>query len=247
MKPGSGAAVARTVRDREVGGSTPLSPTNHRHFAKMLHKFSFQQGKVSYANKFLESKAYKYAKEKGEIGYSEFATDPCRSIFKRFAQMFSPRPTDNANVNVSKIANEFVALTEIPLPIAFDPKTLKAAGVLKYDDTLKGNLTTAHPHYDSQKKEGINYLTYFSAQSSYKVYRISYGSKTREVIGTIPAKEPGYMHSFGMTQNYVVLAEYPFVVNPKSHITFLLDFTDSSIKINCGVSVKLARNPAAKA
>ena len=182
----------------------------------MLHKFSFQNGKVSYANKFLESKAYKYSKEKGEIGYSEFATDPCRSIFKRFTQMFSPRPTDNANVNISRIANEFVALTEIPLPIEFDPKTLQTVGVSKYDDKLKGIITTAHPHYDFERKEGINYLAHFSAQNSYNVYRIPRGSKKRETIGIISAKEPAYMHSFGLTQNYVVLAEYPFVINPLS-------------------------------
>lgn len=182
----------------------------------MLHKFSFQNGKVSYANKFLESKAYKYSKEKGEISYSEFATDPCRSIFKRFAQMFSPRPTDNANVNISRISNEFVALTEIPLPIEFDPQTLQTVGVSKYDDKLKGIITTAHPHYDFERKEGINYLTHFSALNSYNVYRIPRGSKKRETIGTIPAKEPAYMHSFGITQNYVVLAEYPFVINPLS-------------------------------
>ncbi len=180
----------------------------------MLHKFSFQQGKVSYANKFLESKAYKYTREKGEIGYSEFATDPCRSIFKRFAQMFSPRPTDNANVNISRIANEFVALTEISLPIEFDPKTLQTVGVSKYDDKLKGTITTAHPHYDFERKEGINYLTHFSAKNSYNVYRIPRGSKKRETIGTILVKEPAYMHSFGITQNYVVLVEYPFIINP---------------------------------
>ncbi len=180
----------------------------------MLHKFSFHHGKVSYANKFLESKAYRYTKEKGTLGYSGFATDPCRSIFKRFAQMFSPQLTDNGNVNVSKIADEFVALTEIPLPIVFDLKTLKTVGALKYEDTLKGTTTTAHPHYDSERKEGINYLTNFSAKSAYRIYSISHGSKTREVIGYIPAKEPAYMHSFGMTKNYVILAEYPFVVNP---------------------------------
>jgi len=180
----------------------------------MLHAFSFVNGKVSYTNKFLESKAYKYAQEKEEIGYSEFATDPCRSIFKRFAQMFSSKPTDNANVNISRIANEFVALTETPLLIEFDSKTLQTVGVSKYDDKLKGFITTAHPHYDFEKKEGINYLTHFSAQSSYNVYRLPRGSKKRETVGIIPAKEPAYMHSFGMTQNYVILVEYPFVVNP---------------------------------
>jgi len=130
-----------------------------------LYKFSFKNGKVSYANKFLESKAYRYTKEKGEIGYSEFATDPCRSIFKRFVQIFFPRPTDNANVNISKIANEFVALTETPLPIEFDLETLKTVGVSKYNDKLKGIMTTAHPHYDFARNEEINHLIHFSVKN----------------------------------------------------------------------------------
>ena len=33
-------------------------------------------------------KAYRAARDKGEITYSEFATDPCRSLFKRVAAMF---------------------------------------------------------------------------------------------------------------------------------------------------------------
>jgi len=180
----------------------------------MLHKFSFNNGKVSYANKFLESQAYKYAKKKGKIGFSEFATDPCRSIFKRVTSLFSQTATDNANVNLTKIANHFVALTETPLPIEFNPKTLNTIGVFNYDDNLKGQLTTAHPHYDFEKQEGINYITKFSINSSYNLYRIPTGKKQRELIGFIPVKEPAYMHSFGVTKNYAILAEFPLVVNP---------------------------------
>lgn len=180
----------------------------------MLHKFSFNNGKVSYANKFLESRAYKHARDKGEIGFSEFATDPCRSIFKRVTSLFSQGATDNANVNLTKIANHFVALTETPLSIEFNPQTLKTVGVFNYDDTLKGQLTTAHPHYDFEKQEGINYITKFSIDSSYNIYRIPSGKKQRELIGFIPVKEPAYMHSFGVTKNYVILAEFPLIINP---------------------------------
>ncbi len=180
----------------------------------MLHAFSFEYGAVSYTNKFLATKARAYAQATGTIGYAEFATDPCRSIFKRFAQLFFPKITDNANVNVSKIADTFIALTETPLPIAFDMKTLNTLGVTPYNDDIKSSITTAHPHYDFEKHEEINYLTRFSAKSSYILYRIPRGSKTRKVIGTIPVKEPSYMHSFGVTKNYIVLAEYPFSVNP---------------------------------
>src|SRR5215212_6942082 len=49
----------------------------------MLHRFSFAGGTVSYANRFLHSRAYNEAERTGRLAFSEFATDPCRSLFKR--------------------------------------------------------------------------------------------------------------------------------------------------------------------
>ena len=34
------------------------------------------------------------------------------------------------------------------------------------------------------------------------------------MIGSMPVREPAYMHSFGLTERFLVLAEFPFVVNP---------------------------------
>ena len=69
-------------------------------------------GQVLYANRFLQSKAYRAAKERGRIAYSEFATDPCRSLFARVTAMFSPKLTDNANVNLVKLGERFISMTE---------------------------------------------------------------------------------------------------------------------------------------
>ena len=180
----------------------------------MLHKFSFKEGKVAYANKFLESNSFKSAMETGKISYREFATDPCRSIFKRVSSMFSTKFTDNANVNITKIANHFVAMTETPLPVEFDLKTLKTVGVFSYDDKIDSGLTTAHPHYDYVQNMVVNYATKISRVSSYNVYNINDGTKSRNLIGSVSVEEPAYMHSFGMTENYVILVEFPLVVKP---------------------------------
>jgi carotenoid cleavage dioxygenase-like enzyme len=60
--------------------------------------------------------------------------------------MFSYDTTDNTNVNITKIDNKFIAMTETPIPIEYDPETLDTIGVFRYDDKLLGNLTTAHSH-----------------------------------------------------------------------------------------------------
>lgn len=179
----------------------------------MLHRFSFADGEVSYANRFLDTKAYRAAKETGKITYAEFATDPCRSLYQRVTAMFSPKLTDNANVNLVKLGERFVAMTETPIPVQFDSDTLAAAGVA-YD--VPGMLTTAHPHLDRATKGMLNYAAKLGPRSSYRFFRVRPDATKPEVIASRPVRHPAYMHSFGLTERWLVLAEFPFVVNPPS-------------------------------
>ena len=91
----------------------------------MLHRFSFAGGEVSYANRFLETGAWRAAHERGRIEYSEFATDPCRSLFQRVTALFSPQLTDNANVNLTRLGKRFISMTETPIPVQFDAETVE--------------------------------------------------------------------------------------------------------------------------
>jgi carotenoid cleavage dioxygenase-like enzyme len=185
----------------------------------MLHRFTIDGGRVSYGNRFLHSRAYEAARERGEIVYHEFATDPCRSLFKRVQTLFSPGSvlTDNANVNVARLGERFVAMTETPLPVQFDPHTLQSAGVRPF--TVPGQLTTAHPHLNRASGGMLNYAAKLGARSSYRFYALEPPhdggqAATPRVIASLPVREPAYMHSFGLTERWLVLAEFPFVVNP---------------------------------
>lgn len=180
----------------------------------MLHRFGFSEGKVSYSNRFLDSPQRRHVLGRGEIGYPEFATDPCRSIFKRLSSLFAPPEFGaNASVNVHELDGRMMALTETALPMRFDPDTLEAAGVVGFEDDLTPLTSTPHPHTDPLTGDYLNQATVVSRKSSYEVFRVSPGSHRREVVASIPAREPAYMHSFGQSENYVVLAEYPLVAN----------------------------------
>ena len=179
----------------------------------MLNRFGFADGKVSYGSRFLESTAYQDAKE-GEWRHGGFATDPCRSIFKRVQQIFSPDITDNPNVNLARIGERYIAMTETPMPVEFDPETLDTIGHLEYADRLKPHVTTAHPHHDVARNELVNYTARFSRVSEYVLYGLPADSSSRRVIARMPVKEPAYMHAFGMSERYLILAEYPLRVNP---------------------------------
>ncbi len=182
----------------------------------MLHRFTLDGGRVSYGNRYLESRSYRAARERGRIAYGEFATDPCRSLFKRVQTMFAPGNaiSDNANVNVMKLGERYIAMTETPLPVQFDARTLETAEVAPY--VAPGELTTAHPHLDRATGGAINYAAKLGPRSSYRFFGIDPAATKPRVLASLPVKEPAYMHSFGLTERWIVLAEFPFVVNPLS-------------------------------
>jgi len=181
----------------------------------MVHAFRFRGGEVGYGNRFLESGSRTDALEEGRIVRSEFGTDPCSSIFRRAMQLFSGGSvTDNANVNVGRLADRFVAMTETPMPIVLDEETLETLGHFGYRDDLDGDLTTAHPLRDPWRGEIYNYVVELGRSSTYHVYRQPVDSPRRRVLAEIDVRPPRYMHSFGMTRHHVVLAEFPLVYRP---------------------------------
>ena len=168
----------------------------------MLHRFTIDGGSVSYANRFLRTKAFAGAKD-GRVGYREFATDPCRSAFQRVASLFDPGFTDNANVNVARIMGKWVALTETPMAVTFDPETLETLGVTKIPATTGG---LAHPHGDNGK--ALSMGVHMTGRPAYRLI------EDDRVVGKLPVRRPAYVHSFAMTERFAVLIEHPYTVNP---------------------------------
>ncbi|MCS4198440.1 carotenoid oxygenase family protein [Salinibacter ruber] len=183
----------------------------------MLHAFKIGEGKVSYRNRFLQSKSRTEALKEGQIARPEFATDPCMSIFERVMSLFRsepPKPTDNASINVARLDGAYVALTATPLPVAFDPETLETAGVVDYEDDIGADMSTAHPHIDPASGDTLTQMLSFGKQSHYILGRIEPDSRSREPVAKLEVGKPSYMHSFGMTERYVILSEWPYVINP---------------------------------
>jgi beta,beta-carotene 9',10'-dioxygenase len=177
----------------------------------MLHAFAFARGRVSYANRFLRTDPYFAWKRENRIKFSEFATDPCRQIFSGVVSPPTVGRLPNANVSVTRLARDFVALTEISQPIRFNPRTLRTLGV--GPDVPLGRMGTAHPHRDLQTGEAFTYETDLATPPYGTRVLVTRGGRRRE-LAFLPAPEPGYMHSFALTPRYVVLFQQPWVINP---------------------------------
>jgi beta,beta-carotene 9',10'-dioxygenase len=177
----------------------------------MLTAFSFSDS-VTYTNRFLRTRTYRDALAGESIG-GAFA-ESSDGVFGRLRTLLAGNPTDNANANVIQLNGRFAAITESPVAVVIDPETLATEGILEYDDGVEAQHTTAHPVRDAKRGESVGYGTRFGLRHRYEVYRIPDGSTERKLIGSVPVNEPAYMHSFAVTERYVVLTENPFTANP---------------------------------
>lgn len=218
---------------RNGPGTFQVGSQRYRHWfdgLAMLHRFTIDAGRVSYANRFLETESYRAARDEGRIAYPEFATDPCRSLFARAMAVFDPQVTDSAKVNIARVAEHYLALAETPIQVEFDPETLRTVGVTGWDTSTFGRMTTVHPHLDESRHEAINLVTRYGAVSSYVFRRVDTrdpGLLQGETISSRAVREPSYIHSFGMSERHLVLVEFPLVVNPLSLLLWLRPYIEN--------------------
>ncbi|SFC29511.1 Carotenoid cleavage dioxygenase [Halobiforma haloterrestris] len=175
----------------------------------MLRRYGFDDGTISYTNRFLRTEAYAAA-DSGR-GATEFATGDgsLRRTLRWLRSLGPPEPTDNANVHVARLGEHFVALTEAPRRIAFDPVTLETRGEFRWRDDVPEHLATAHLTVDPNREETIGYSTAFGLSPTYHVYRIPHGRAARRHVATVPAAGPGYVHDCSVTESHVVIVETP--------------------------------------
>jgi beta,beta-carotene 9',10'-dioxygenase len=217
---------------RNGPGTFNVGQQRYRHWfdgLAMLHRFTINEGRVSYANKFLRNRSYDQAMSTGRIAYAEFATDPCRSLFARAMAVFHPSVTDSAKVNIVELAGHFVALAETPIQVEFDPHTLDTVGVMSWDRSVFGRMTTVHPHLDRERQEAINLVTRFGAISNYALRRMDLSTDAGPTteLASVRVGEPAYIHSFGMSQRYLIIVEFPLVVNPVALLLWLRPYIEN--------------------
>jgi len=176
----------------------------------MLHAFTFDGG-VRYRNRFLRTEAYEAAVDGAfEAGFATGGS----SLLGRLKQLLFEDPYDNTNVVAERVGDAHVAMTETPRWVAFDPDTLETRGHVQYDGPApSGQLSCAHLRRDPETGRLVNFETAFGRTCKYHVHELA-GPDEREHVASVDVDEPAYMHSFALTRNYVVLTEFPFVVDP---------------------------------
>ena len=181
----------------------------------MAHRFRISEGTVHYTSRLVQSPAYTAMRESHRPRYNEFLTVPDRSLWEKFLVTLRPATASGHNGLVSVLALDgtIVAQTEEPGGPRLDPDTLDTVGVLVNPDRLGGLMDTAHPLNDARRNCIWNVLTQVSMLGPlhYVPYRIDNGSLVRQQLARHRTDRLSYLHSFGASDNYVVIAEWPFV------------------------------------
>ncbi|KAF7534004.1 hypothetical protein G7054_g6613 [Neopestalotiopsis clavispora] len=93
---------------------------------------------------------------------------------------------------------------------AFDTRTMEALDCESHgtlNPLLKGPLSCAHAQRDPETGDYFNYNLQFGPISTYRVFRTNASTGTTDILATIgqPDVRPAYIHSFFLTQSYVIL------------------------------------------
>uniref|UniRef100_A0A182JI63 Uncharacterized protein n=1 Tax=Anopheles atroparvus TaxID=41427 RepID=A0A182JI63_ANOAO len=192
----------------------------------LLHRFNIDNGKITYQCRFLKSDAYKKNNAARRIVVTEFGTsavpDPCQTIFHKIAAVFNKpgvNNSDNAMISIYPFGDEFFAFTESPIIHRIDPETLDTGTKLNVSDYVGIVNHTSHPHVMS---DGTVYNLGCSITRTGPAYTIicfPHGPgmfENARIVASVPARwkfHPGYMHTFGITENYFVVVEQPLSVS----------------------------------
>ncbi|GLT85439.1 hypothetical protein SLE2022_036290 [Rubroshorea leprosula] len=204
---------------RNGPGLWHIEDYNFRHLFdgySTLVKLHFENGRLIAGHRQLESEAYKAAKKNKRLCFREFSEVPKPANFLAYvgdlASLFSGASlTDNANTGVVKLGDgRVVCLTETQKgSIIIDPNTLDTFGKFEYSDNLGGLIHSAHPIVTDAE-----FLTLLPdlVNPGYLVVRMEPGTNERKVIGRVDCRggpAPGWVHSFPVTEHYIVVPEMP--------------------------------------
>lgn len=171
----------------------------------------------------METKFYNDSLKDGTIGRSLlfYETEPPRhcpgGIGLACKALNLAGGNDNTFVNTVKVGDHLLSLTDSPFGVEIDPITLGVVGKFVWEDKLGGlsipYSSSAHPLRHPETGRVVDYLgteNLITGQANMKVFEIDHAQpKMRKSVVDVPDGTPPYMHSFGLTDKYVVLPHMP--------------------------------------
>lgn len=194
-------------------GQFEAGDTRLRHWfdpLAMLRRFRLDDGEVTYANRFVRSRDYQFAKRDGGVRTPFPGTPPDRPVWTRIRQVLDGTFPDNPVIGVQRFGDEFAAITESPTALTFDPDTLETTGRRDLTAGLDSDLTLAHVHYDGDEGVFYNLGVSYGRETVYTLFRRPADGGTPTPLTRLRFAEAPYIHSFALTDRYAVVTVNAF-------------------------------------
>eukprot|EP00421_Protoceratium_reticulatum_P071736 CAMPEP_0168414874 /NCGR_PEP_ID=MMETSP0228-20121227/29949_1 /TAXON_ID=133427 /ORGANISM="Protoceratium reticulatum, Strain CCCM 535 (=CCMP 1889)" /LENGTH=508 /DNA_ID=CAMNT_0008428681 /DNA_START=46 /DNA_END=1569 /DNA_ORIENTATION=+ len=190
-------------------------------FGKM-HRFELKGSTVCATYRMMGTGFYNESLKAGTIGKGLlfYETEPPRSCpwGEAICKVQNlAAPNDNTFVNTMRVGPHLVTLTDSPVAIEVDARTLNVVGNYKWEDSLVSMRVpysgSAHPLPHPSTGDMVDFVgteNVMTGESTIRMYTLSDKSpKERRSLVDIPDGSPPYMHSFGLTAQHVVLPRMP--------------------------------------
>ena len=169
----------------------------------MIHAFHFENGKISYRNRWVQTSKWKQERTAGRALVNSLNPMEPDPIFNFEGE------DGTANTNIIFHANKLLALEEGHPPFELDPMTLESKGSWDYQGKLHSAMT-AHPKIDPETGElhGFGYMTdhFGSKTMTYHVIDRN-GQMLRSDVFEAPYA--AMVHDFMSTRDYVIFPLFP--------------------------------------
>lgn len=189
-----------------------------------INRFEFLEGKVCFTAKYMNTNYYREAELLGR---------PAEGMFMNTDPPLPPCPwnhplckitgagADNNWVNLMPTNNkgEGLLLTDSPIFVRFDYETMETKGMYPWKDAGPSGMLpkwlkplhmpatgSAHPvHRPKTESTYIEVMLEVGLSEYLAVYEIDTNTMERTILTHAPMKGAMYFHSFGVSENYVVL------------------------------------------
>jgi all-trans-8'-apo-beta-carotenal 15,15'-oxygenase len=180
----------------------------------MVCALRFEEGGVSFTNRFIRSRKFTVEEEAGSPIFRGFGTGFEGDLLKRKIMLESP-----VNVSVYPYRNSLLAFGEQGLPYALDPLTLETRGEFSFGGALNDVTPfAAHPKFDRATGEMFSFGVAFSAiEPILNLYRF-------DAHGALVYRQrlrldyPCSLHDFGLSQNFAIFYLSPYLLNMNSFV-----------------------------
>ncbi|ACK64450.1 Carotenoid oxygenase [Rippkaea orientalis PCC 8801] len=176
-------------------GPNPMfKPTSYNYPLEgdgMVHGMYFDQGKIGYKNRWIQTRGLAYERFEGK--------ELAELKFKNYA-----------NTNIIGYGDKLLALYEVGLPYQMD-KNLETIGEWNFQGKLEQSMT-AHPKFDPETGE-LHFYQYSFFNTPYLHYYIA--NQKGEIVRKSPIEiaNPVLIHDMVLTKNYAIFFDCPLVFN----------------------------------